>query len=51
MSRTPAWVLRCRTCHTQFGPLTGLEKVAQLLDGIARLDCGHTGADVVSQSL
>lgn len=51
MSRSPAWVLRCKTCHTQFGPITGSDRVGQLLDGLARLDCGHTGAEVVSQSL
>lgn len=47
---TRAWTLRCRVCKTQFGPFTAQEKVQRILRGAATLDCGHDGADVVSES-
>jgi hypothetical protein len=51
VSRSPAWILRCKVCKAQYGPYSVQERVNQLLDGASQLDCGHMGADVVSQSL
>ncbi|MCA1819918.1 MAG: hypothetical protein ABR562_03860 [Thermoplasmatota archaeon] len=47
----PAWTLRCRVCKTQFGPLTEAGHVSRLLSGASQMDCGHSEAEVVSQSL
>lgn len=50
MSLDPSWTLRCTVCKAQFGPLRGPERVRRLLGAMVPLDCGHTGAEVVSES-
>ena len=50
MSKTPSWTVRCAVCKTHFGPYTSEPYVNRLLSGGSQLDCGHSGAEVVSQS-
>lgn len=47
---TRSWTLRCRVCKTHFGPLTSQPRVDRILAGLGSLDCGHTEAEVVSES-